>query len=196
MIRTLTAVRALSRLGVWVGGFLLFGASFFIGIDVLLRKLFAISISGANELSQYALAISTAFALSYALFHKAHIRVDVLYSRLSDRAQSFLDLLSLVMMLLFMGPLSYYAFGVFQTSLERDSMANTPLATPLWIPQGLWALGLAFFTFTVALILIATARFLLRGDLIAAQELASATTMDEEIEVESGIRVVEDVHDR
>ena len=31
-----------------------------------------------------------------------------------------------------------------QMSWAQKSAANTPLATPLWIPQGLWLLGLAW----------------------------------------------------
>lgn len=196
MRRVLNAVDTISRISVWIGGGLLLAASVFIGIEVLLRKLFAISLSGATEISTYVLAMSTAFAFAYALFRKAHIRVDVLYSRLPARAQAVLDVLSLAMLLLFMAPLSYYAFGVFRTSLRRGATANTPLQTPLWIPQGLWWLGLVGFTAVIVLILVATVSYLLRGRLAEGQELAGATTLEEEIEEESGIRLEEEPRDR
>ena len=189
MTRILGAFDALARASVWAGGALLLAASAFIGLEVLLRKAFSVSINGATELSTYVLAVSTAFAFAYALFRKAHIRVDVLYVRLPDRAKAALDVLSLLMLLAFTVPLSYYAYGVASTSLQRGSTANTPLQTPLWVPQGLWFLGLAVFTTVIALMLIATVAALARGRLAEAQALAGATTLEEEVEEESGIRM-------
>jgi TRAP-type C4-dicarboxylate transport system permease small subunit len=191
MTRIVTAFEAVSRFGAWVGGALLLAASALIGVEVLLRKLFSVSLGGADELSSYALAISTAWSLAYALFRKAHIRVDVLYVRLAGAARSALDLLSLAMLMLFMAPLTWYALKVFQTSMRRGSTANTPLQTPLWLPQGLWLVGLAGFTLAVLVVLIITVIRLARGEVEAAQALAGATTLEEEIEEESGIRVGE-----
>ncbi len=34
---------------------------------------------------------------------------------------------------------------MLQKTLERGSRANTPLETPLWIPQGIWFAGWAWF---------------------------------------------------
>lgn len=189
MKRILSVADGLSRIAVWIGGALLLAASVFIGIEVLLRRLFSISINGATELSTYVLAIASAFAFAYALFRKAHIRVDVVYGRLPDRVKAALDLVSLGSLLIFLVPLGYYAFHVAATSFERGARANTPLQTALWIPQGLWATGLILFGATVVLVIVATSVYLLRGRLDEAQALAGASTLEEEVVEESGIEL-------
>ncbi len=163
-----------STLAAWAGG------------GMVLRKLFAISMGGADELSNYALAISSSWTFGYALLRKAHIRIDVFYVKLPQRAQQALDLLSL---LLFAGcslVVSYYAFRVLWTSIERSSIANTPLATPLWIPQGLWFAGILTLTLMVFILLSGTICRLAAGDAAGAQALSGASTIKEEIEEETG----------
>jgi hypothetical protein len=63
-------------------------------------------------------------------------------------------------------------------------VANTPLATPLWIPQSLWYAGVVGFTLIVLLLLAGTLYHLFRGDLTAASRLSGASTIEEEIEDE------------
>ncbi|MCU0561888.1 MAG: hypothetical protein MUD16_17075 [Desulfobacterales bacterium] len=138
-----------STLAAWAGGGILFATAVMIAIEVVLRKLFAISMGGADELSNYALAISSLFAGC-----------------------------SLVV--------SYYAFRVLWTSIERSSIANTPLATPLWIPQGLWFAGILTLTLMVFILLSGTICRLAAGDAAGAQALSGASTIKEEIEEETG----------
>jgi TRAP-type C4-dicarboxylate transport system permease small subunit len=172
----------ISQAGAWVSGCILFGISILITIEVILRKLFSISMGGADEISGYAMAASCSWGFAYALFRKAHIRIDVLYNKFSQSFKNTLDIASLSLFGIYMSILSYYAFQVFLTSLNRHSTANTPLHTPLWIPQLIWASGLILFTLSIYLILAGTIVHLLRKDAIAAQRLSGATTLEEEIE--------------
>lgn len=178
-----------ARIGAWFGGILLFLSVVLICIEVILRKVFTISLGGAEELSSYTLALSTSWGLAYALLRKAHIRIDVLYIRIPPGLRSVLDVASFIMLTIYMLPLTYFAFDVLQTSIARHSTANTPLGTPLWIPQSLWFAGLAVFTLTVLFTLTATVLALVGGDPGMARKLAGMSTLEEEIEEESGIRV-------
>ena len=153
-----------------------------IAVEVVLRKAFAISIGGADELSSYALAISCTWGFSFALFRKSHIRIDVLYSRLPLFGRFCLDILSNVLLLFYISILSYFAFIVVKTSVVKFSTANTPLATPMWIPQSLWLSGLLFFGLTIFLILAGTIYNLLRGDQVTAAKISGISTLDEEIQ--------------
>lgn len=72
----LELARRLARAGVWFGGALIIAAAFLVGIEVVIRKAFTLTIGGADELSGYALAISTSWALAFALLERAHIRID------------------------------------------------------------------------------------------------------------------------
>lgn len=182
MTNVLELVRKVNRIGVWLGGGLLILTSGLIALEVLLRKVFSISIGGSDELSSYVLAISCSWAFGFALLQKSHIRIDIIYARLPDVLKVFLDLLSLVIFLLYLIPLNYFGWLVFKTSLLKGSTANTPLQTPLWIPQGLWLAGLFLFVATMLIVLVATVVRLLKGDLAGAVALSGPTTLEEEIE--------------
>lgn len=170
----------------WAGGGILFATAILIAVEVVLRKLFAISMGGADELSNYALAISTSWTFGYALFRKAHIRIDVFYVRLPQRVRQALDVLSLSLFGVCALVISYFAFRVLLTSIQRSSIANTPLATPLWIPQGLWFAGILTLTFMVFILLAGTVCRQWAGDRRGAQSLSGASTIKEEIEEEAG----------
>ncbi len=175
----------ISQIAAWGSGAILFLASIMIAIEVVLRKAFAISMGGADELSSYALAISCSWGFSYALFKKAHIRIDVLYVRVPPMMRNIMDLLALVLFGLYMVVLSYFAFSVVSISFAKSSVANTPLATPLWIPQGLWLVGLIGFTVSILLVLTGTLYYLSTGRRSEANQLSGASTLDEEIEEET-----------
>jgi len=179
----------ISEASIVVSGVLLFGMSFFIAFEVLIRKFLSLTTQGAEEYSSYALAFVSAWAFSYALLNKSHIRIDLLYTRLSQKLKYTLDILSLVSIAFFMLPVSYYAFEVVKTSFLRNSKANTPLKTVLWIPQSFWLLGIFFFTFVTIVLLAKTVHHLLRGEYLLAREMAGCPLVDEEIEEESGIPV-------
>jgi len=191
MDKILAFTERLNLVGVWVGGTLLFLTSIMIAVEVVLRKLFSISMGGSDELSSYVLAISCSWAFGFALLRKAHIRIDILYTRFPEKARPFLDVLSLLTFLAYLAPLIYFAFWVVQTSVIRESTANTPLQTPLWIPQGIWLAGLVVFLFTVIVLLVATIMRLVKKDFTGAYQLSGPTTLEEEIEEESGIKLKE-----
>lgn len=173
---------SLSQIGAWVSGAILLGVSILISVEVILRKVFSISMGGADEISGYAMAASCSWAFAYALFKKAHIRIDILYMKFPQTVKYALDIFSLVLFGIYMTVLSNYALQVFLTSLSRNSTANTPLHTPLWIPQLIWASGLVLFTLAIYLILIGTIIYLWSSKEIEAQQLSGTTSLEDEIE--------------
>lgn len=144
-------------------GILLFASVLFIGAEVILRKFFLISLGGADEISGYILGICITWSLGYVLFEKMHIRIDIIYAKISQRLQRVCDLIAMVITFAFISILSYFSFTVFWTSVQKGSLANTPLATPLWIPQLAWLLGFGFFFIVVLVLLIKAIRALMQG---------------------------------
>lgn len=147
-----------------VGGYALLAAAILVGVDVLLRRLAGTSVTGADELSGYALAIATSWALSYAFARKSHIRIDALYRLLPLRTKAVLDVLAAATMLLVAGLLIWQGAGEFLDSFAYRAVANTPFRTPLWIPQSLWLSGLCLFGAAVAATLCEAAIKLVEGD--------------------------------
>lgn len=82
-----------------------------------------------------------------------HIRIDIIYTKVSYQIQKIFDLIALLFTFAFVSILTYFAYDVVSTSIIKNSAANTPLATPLWIPQFLWGFGLAFFLVVISILI-------------------------------------------
>ncbi len=183
--RVLNQAESLSRRAILVGGVLTLAAVFLIGFDVLARKFFGFTVGGADELSGYVFAISTSWALAFVALQRGNVRVDFLYERLPARLAAFLDWLSLVALAVFMVFLTWHASAVAQTSWQRSAAANTPLATPLWLPQGLWVLGLVWMCAVLALMLIPASIAMATGDIATVRDLCGVRSAKEEAEEEA-----------
>lgn len=183
--RLLRLAESFSRGAVWAGGALTIASVLLIAFDVLARAFLGFNTGGADELSSYAFAISTSWALAFATLQRANVRVDVLYQYFPVRISALLDWLALVSLGVFMVFLTYYAFEVASVSLSQNSAANTPLATPLWIPQGLWALGLLWMCVVVALMLLRASAALVTGDIELVKEICGVRSSKDEAEEEA-----------
>ncbi|MEZ5931962.1 MAG: TRAP transporter small permease [Alphaproteobacteria bacterium] len=182
--RLLNAARRLSRLLVWIGGALLLLAAFLVTAEVLLRKFFGVSIGGADELSGYAFGVATTLGFAYALFERAHIRVDALYALLPMGAKLAASVIGLVLLLGFAGIASWTALDLVADTLRHGSRSITPMRTPLAIPQIPWLLGWLFFLVAGLLLLIAAIRRLALGDKAGADRLIGVKSVSEQIEDE------------
>jgi TRAP-type C4-dicarboxylate transport system permease small subunit len=174
-----------SRVAVWIGGGALLLCAFMVSVDVIMRKLFSITMSGSDEISGYAFAAATAWAYSYALLHRSHIRIDALYGVLPAWLRSILDAVGLALLLYYMAYLANNAVDVFLASWEHDSVSITTLSVPQWIPQLLWVSGLFWFVITLAFLLVYVLVSLLRGDVATVQNVAGAISVQKKIDEET-----------
>ncbi|HUU72494.1 MAG TPA: TRAP transporter small permease [Burkholderiales bacterium] len=174
-----------SRVAVWIGGAALLLCAFMVSIDVVMRKLFSITMSGSDEISGYAFAAATAWAYSYTLLHRSHIRIDAIYGVLPVWLRSVLDAIGLALLLYYMGYLTNKAIDVFLTSWEHDSVSITTLSVPQWIPQLLWLGGLCWFVITLAFLLVYVLVSLLLRDVATVQNVAGALSAEKKIDEET-----------
>jgi TRAP-type C4-dicarboxylate transport system permease small subunit len=169
-----------SRMAVWLGGFALILVAFLVTLEVVLREVFLIGLSAATEISAYVLAVSTAWAYAFALLERNHVRVDAVIRLLPPGPLIVMDLLALLALTWFAGVLLWYGFGVVGWSLETGARAMTPLGTPLWLPQGLWIFGIAFFFATCLIVLVRAVALVLGGRRRAASELIGTFSRQDE----------------
>jgi len=160
-----------SRAGAIVGGALLLIASIVISIDITLRYTVSRTLGGADELSGYALAISSAWGLSTALLTRSHIRIDTVYVRVPFRVRPWLDFLSLAVFTGFFALVAWHGWGVVAQSWTSGSRSMSTLETPVVIPQALWLIGLLFLIAVAALLMVRALAAFLAGDLIRFFEL-------------------------
>lgn len=135
-----------------------------VAIETISRKLFNVSVQGADELGGYALAVGSTIAFSLALMGRNHIRVDVFHERFPRGVQAALNWLSIVSLAAFGAFIAWVAFKVIGDTLQYGSTAQTPWATPLIWPQSVWYAGLVVFALVAigyavrATLLLATSR--------------------------------------
>ena len=176
------------RASLWlarIGGLLILATVLMVTAEILSRRFIGRSVVHATELTGYVMAISASWAFAYTLFRKAHIRIDALYLQLPVRVRSLLDLLALAVLALFCVLVVGAALDVAMASWNRGSTANTPLGTPMWIPQFLWAFGLCWFSLAVGLLLLRIVLGLMVLDHASVQRLAGSPTLDDQIDAET-----------
>ncbi len=116
-----------------------------VAVETISRKVFNVSLQGADELGGYALAVGSTIAFSLALMGRNHIRVDVFHEKFPRAMQAFLNWFSIVTLASFGVFVAWIATKVITDTLAYGSTAQTPWATPLIWPQAVWYGGLVIF---------------------------------------------------
>jgi TRAP-type C4-dicarboxylate transport system permease small subunit len=173
-----------SRAFACLGGVLLLAAAILVSAEVISRKVFTVVYSGSDEMAAYLFAVGTTWSLAHVLVTRGHVRIDALYLHLPRRVQAALDVAALVTL----GGVAVAMFDcafdlAFSNHLEWNR-SNTPLRTPLALPQIPWVFGIGLFLFSIAVALTRTVLALARGDYLTANRTAGVSLQDEEIENE------------
>ncbi|MGD8429460.1 MAG: TRAP transporter small permease subunit [Ectothiorhodospiraceae bacterium] len=178
---------AMDRVSLWLarlGGLLILATVAMVTLEIITRGIWGWSLGASTEISGYVLAISASWSFAFTLLRKAHIRIDVVYVRLPATIRSLLDLLALSGLGLFCFFVVGSAIKVASSSYAGGSLANTPLQTPLWIPQWMWAAGLIWFSLAVTVLLLRVLVALFMADTESAHRVAGSATLDEQISAE------------
>lgn len=131
-----------AKVMVWCAGASLIVMSFVITAETLLRKYAGFSIGNVHEISAYVFAISSAWALGWALLEGAHIRISALQAQFGPAGRAALDLLAWFAFLVVFAIIAYRACDLAWESYTTGARAPTTMRTLLFIPQALWALGM------------------------------------------------------
>ena len=174
----------LARVSGWICGLLLTVSACVIGLDIVLREAFALTIGGANELSGYALAVSSSWGCTVALVHRMHVRIDSVYTHLSARIRALLDMIGLAAFIYFLAFVTFYAWKVLEQSIESNSHSISALGAPLAVPQAVWFAGFVVFLAVASVYLLRAMLAFARGDLRRVRELLGARSVEEEMAFE------------
>jgi TRAP-type C4-dicarboxylate transport system permease small subunit len=161
-------------------GWVFVACAFFVTFDVIARNTLGVSSQSTTELTGYMLAFGIAWGLPHALSARAHVRIDIFLNNVPLRARQYLHLLALLLLAVFVGFLAYGAVMLVLESWDFGATDMSLLRTPLVVPQGLWAFGLAGF-FVLLLAMLAEALLLLAaGDSAAVDRLLGTRSFTEE----------------
>lgn len=159
------ALSTLRRLNHWLAiliGIAMLCCAAFVLLDIVLRQ-FNASFGGTDEISGYAMAITSAWGMSYALLELGHVRIDLLRRRLATRSRVLIDLLSMLVVAVMVTVIAFQCWPVLEKSLTNNSRANTVLETPLWMVQLPWLAGWVWFALMAWLSLLAALWLFIHG---------------------------------
>jgi TRAP-type mannitol/chloroaromatic compound transport system permease small subunit len=121
--------------------------------EVVMRYVFNLSQIWAYETSQFTFATIVGLGGAYTLLTQAHVRMDIIYSRLSPKARAIMNIVTFVFFLIYIGMLIWKGWAVAFNSFtigERTESVWRPLVWPvkMMIPLGAFLVllqGCAFF---------------------------------------------------
>ncbi|WMS43546.1 TRAP transporter small permease [Acuticoccus sp. MNP-M23] len=175
------AIEKVTRTLCIAGGWVLIALSLATVASAILRKFFGTSLQGVDEYGGYILAVVAAIGFSHALVKRAHVRIELLRQPLPPRAQALVDLFALLALLFTAIVLVWVAIGVVRSTVAMDALSNTPLRTPLVIPQSIWAGALGFFALISLILFVRCVAAFIRGDIDFVRRRLGSETLDEEI---------------
>ena len=137
-------VEAGSKLLVWLSGLALIAMAFLVTVEALLRKFAGMSLGSIDEIVMYVFAASATCSFGYALFKRAHIRIEIVRGLFPAPVRAAMDLFAWAVFAAVFTVLAISAIDLAWSSYQAGARSVTVLRVPLAWPQGLWALGLTF----------------------------------------------------
>ncbi len=149
-------VTVLKRLNDWVAiiaGIALLGGVALICAEILFRA-FSVPFSGSEEISGYLMASITSWGVSYGLLNHAHVRIDILRVKGTERMRSLLDLIAITAVAFVSIYIAVRAISVVEKSIKSGALSNTALEIPLIIPQTIWFAGWVWFAISASVLFL------------------------------------------
>lgn len=176
-------VEWISKRAMTVAGWCYLLITLLICFDIVARRLLGFSTEATAELTGYLMAVGMTWGLAGTLFERGHVRIDVLVQKMPLRVRIWLHLASLAALLV---SSAFFVFGAYTLVKDSHDFGSTDLSalhTPLVIPQGMWAAGLALMLLAIVAIGARALRQLAQGDADGMDRmLMSRTYVDEAAE--------------
>jgi TRAP-type mannitol/chloroaromatic compound transport system permease small subunit len=135
-------VEAISEhLGRWVSWIIYVGI-IMLSAEVVLRYIFNSPTVWAHGYTQRLFGGYFILIGAYTLVHKGHVRVDVIYEHVSEKAKAYLDLLNYAFLLLWSGVMIPVSWNFFLKSYEISEVDEMVLAHPIWWVKFLIIIGM------------------------------------------------------
>jgi TRAP-type C4-dicarboxylate transport system permease small subunit len=179
------ALRFLDRVAVFlalIAGGAVAVLALLIVFDITARSLFRFSLQGTDELGGYALALTGSLGLAYTLIRRGHPRIDIGFRLFPPRMRQVLHVVALATLTGFALFMSQHAIDEFRGTIAFGSVTNTPLQTPLWVPQVFWLAGTCFFALTTAAMTVHGVLLISQGRGREVETLYGPLTVDEELD--------------
>jgi len=154
MDRIQTWIEGLCRAGAFLSALFMGLIVLLIMVEIAMRSLFNASTLITAEYSGYFLVSVVALGLGYTMQHRAHIRITLIWDRLSSAAQRTIDIIMASLSAAICLFAIYYSVLMVYETGTLGMQADSIMETPVWIPQLAVPVGIfLLFLQLVALIL-------------------------------------------
>lgn len=131
--------------------------------EVISRYLLNSPTTWSDEIASYLLIAIVFLGLAQNLRLGDHIRIDIVTEKMSARARIWLELFAYAIGLVFSAMLLVGIWIRFHNFWMRNTLSDSPLMTPLWIPMVPVLLGTAIFILAMLAGLITAAHAVAGG---------------------------------
>ena len=132
MEKFIRAVDAISEYsGRWVSWIVYVGI-IMLSLEVVLRYVFNSPTVWAHGYTQRLYGSYFVLIGAYTFIHKGHVRVDLLYERVSQKGKAILDIINCAFLLVWSGVLIPVSLAFFLKSYNMNEVDEMVLAHPIW----------------------------------------------------------------
>ncbi len=134
-----------TKLGLNIASYALIIMTLMVAINTIFRFLpFLKALNFVEEYSGYFFLIISFLGFADTLREGAHVRVNLVISKLKKKLRDFLDIATSILALIIISVLLYHSFNFFIEALISHDRAQTVTQTPLWIPRMFLVPGYVF----------------------------------------------------
>jgi len=144
----------LSLWGVYLSSLLIIALALLILVEIISRHFFDLSTMIADEYSGYLYLSSIFLGLAYTLQENAHIRINVITSKLSKKSNKFIDifagLISMAVFIFILYRTILFTYDSYSMEMLSENVSETPLyLTQIVMPIGIILLIIAMLAFII-----------------------------------------------
>lgn len=133
-------------------------------VEVVARYVFNQPLGVGDEFAGYLLVAMVFLGLAYVAGKDAHIRVQVVTSRVSPRKNLYARCITILLFLVFSAVLTTLSYEFAMVNWVRDLRSSYIWRTPLWIPIAAMPVGFTLLSATLLVRFVSLLRKLRRGD--------------------------------
>jgi len=104
------------------------------GVQIVARYVFNNSLSWSEELTRYAFVWSAFISIGYCIKNKSAIKIEQAYKLFPKKIQKMIDVLSFLVMFIFIGMLLKSSIGIIATTI-KSGQRSSALRIPMYYVQ-------------------------------------------------------------
>ena len=142
-------VNKLSLWGAYLSALLLVSLTLLILTEIFIRYFFNLSTMIADEYGGYLYLALIFLGLAYTFNEDAHIRINILTSKMSEKSNRFVDVIAGIITILILLFTLYRTILFTYDSYSMEMVSEAVSATPLYLTQLVMPLGITLFLLVV-----------------------------------------------